>query len=93
MPSDQPDTHPTNSVTLQKNMAKQVQQETFNLPHHKLKPSIEFELNALLKEYASQFAKDKMTIGTTPLTEMSIDMGNSDPISQKPYPIAMKNYH
>ena len=33
-----------------------------------------------------------MTIGTTPLTQMSIDMGDSDPVSQKPYPIAMKHY-
>ena len=33
-----------------------------------------------------------MTIGTTPLTEMTIGMGNSDPVSQKPYLIAMKNY-
>ena len=24
--------------------------------------------------------------------EMTIDKGNSDPVSQKPYPIAMKNY-
>ena len=36
--------------------------------------------------------KDKMTIGTTPLTQMSIDTGDSDPVSQKPYPIAMKHY-
>ena len=28
----------------------------------------------------------------TPLTEMMIHMGTSEPISQKPYPIAMKNY-
>ena len=33
-----------------------------------------------------------MSIGTTPLTEMTPDIGNSDPVSQKPYPIAMKNY-
>ena len=33
-----------------------------------------------------------MTIGTTPLTEMTIDKGNSNPVSQKPYLIAMKNY-
>ena len=92
MPSDQPDTHPTNSVTLQKMMAEHVQQDTFNPSHHKLRPSIESKLNALLKEYASQFSKDKMTIGKTPLTEMTIDMGNSDPVSQKPYLIAMKNY-
>ena len=36
--------------------------------------------------------KMKMSIRTTPLTEMTIDMGTSDPVSQKPYPIAMKNY-
>ena len=34
-----------------------------------------------------------MTIGTTPLTQMSIDTGDSDPVSQKPYPIAMKHYN
>ena len=31
-------------------------------------------------------------MGTTPLTEMTIDMGTSDPVLQKPYPIAIKNY-
>ena len=36
--------------------------------------------------------KDETAIGTTPLTTMMINMGNSDPVSQKPYPIAMKNY-
>ena len=46
----------------------------------------------LLKEYESQFMKDEMSIGTTPLTSMMIDTGNSDPVSQKPYPIAMKHY-
>ena len=34
-----------------------------------------------------------MTIGTTSLTQMSIDTGDSDPVSQKPYPIAMKHYN
>ena len=92
MPSDQSETHATNSMTLQKMMTKQVQQETFNPPCHNLKPSMELKLKALLKEYASQFAKDKMTIETTLLTEMTIDIGNTDPVSQKPYPIAMKNY-
>ena len=33
-----------------------------------------------------------MSIGMTPLTEMTIDTGTSDPVSQKPYPITMKNY-
>ena len=33
-----------------------------------------------------------MSIGKTPLTEMTIDTGTSEPVSQKPYPIAMMNY-
>ena len=92
MISNQPDTHSTNSVNLQKMMAEQVQLDTFNPPCLKLRSSIELKLNATLKEYASQFAKDEMSIGTTSLTEMVIDMGTSDPVSQKPYMIAMKNY-
>ena len=89
----QPINHLTNSITLQKLMAEQVQLDTFQTPHHKLKPNIASNLDALLKEYASQFAKDEISIGTTPLTEMTIDIGTSDPVSQKPYPIDMKNYH
>ena len=46
----------------------------------------------LLWKYESQFAKDETSIGTTPLTSMTIDTGISDPVSQKPYPIAMKHY-
>ena len=38
------------------------------------------------------FAKDETSIGTTNLTKMWIDMGNSEPVSQKPYPILMKQY-
>ena len=34
----------------------------------------------------------KHLLRTTPLTKMSIDTGNSEPVSQKPYPIAMKHY-
>ena len=54
----QPNTHSTNNVTLQKMMAKQVQLDTFHPPCHELKPIIESKLDTLLKEYASQFAKD-----------------------------------
>ena len=89
---NQPHAHSTNSVTLQKMMAEQVQPDTFNPLHYKLRPNIESKLDTLLTEYASQLAKDKTSIGTTPLMVMTIDMGNSDPVSQKPYPIAMKNY-
>ena len=84
--------HPTNSVILQKMMAEQVKPDTFDPPCHKLKTGTQIKLNTLLKEYESQFAKDETSIGTTPLTSMMTDMGSSNPISQKPYPIAMKHY-
>ena len=77
--------HSTNNITLQKMLAEQVQPDIFNPPHHKLKPSIQSRLDTLLKEYET-------STGTTPLTEMTIDTGSSEPVSQKPYPIAMKNY-
>ena len=86
------DTHSTSSVTIQKMMEEQLKPYTFHPPCHKLKPSIESKLDTLLKEYASQAAKDKKSIGTTPLTEMTIDTGTSEPVSQKLYLIAMKNY-
>ena len=73
-------------------MAEQVQLNIFDPPHHKLKSGIQSRLDTLLKEYETQFAKDETSIGTTPLTEMTIDTGNSESVSQKPYPIAMKNY-
>ena len=73
-------------------MTEQVEPDTFHPIHHKLKPSIKSKLDALLKEYTSQLAKDETSIKTTPFTEMMIDTGTSDPVSQKPYPIAMKNY-
>ena len=59
---------------------------------HELSAPIQDSLQLLLQEYKSQFAKDETSIGTTPLTSMTIDTGTTDPVSQKPYPIAMKHY-
>ena len=73
-------------------MAEKVTPDIFNPPCHELSNTIQNELNTLLKEYESQFAKDKTSIGTTPLTSVMIDTGASDPICQKPYPITMKHY-
>ena len=78
----QPDTHSTNSVTTQPIMAEQVKPDTLHPPCHKLKPIIESKLDTLLKDYSSQFAKDETSIRTTPLTEMMIDTGISEPVSQ-----------
>ena len=73
-------------------MTEQVKPDAFEPPCHKHKPHIEAKLEALLKEYTSQFAEDETTISTTSLTEMMIDTGTSVPVLQKPYPITMKHY-
>ena len=91
-PHENLDAYTTSSVTTKRMMSEQVELDTFEPPHHKLKSNIKTKLEALLKEYESQFALDETSIGTTPLTEMSIDTGNSEPVSQKPYPIARKQY-
>ena len=64
-------------------MAEQVQPDIFDPPLHMLKPGIRSKLDALLKEYETQFAKDETSIGTTPLTDMTINTGHSEPVSQK----------
>ena len=57
---DQKEAHQTNSIMLQKMMAEQVKPDVFNPPCHKLSTNIQNDLDALLKEYELQFAKDKM---------------------------------
>ena len=90
--TDQMDIQCANSVTLEKMMSETVMPDTFNLPRHELSTPIQDDLKLLLQEYKSQFAKDETTIGTTPLMSMTIDTGNTDPVSQKPYPTSMKHY-
>ena len=90
--ADHMDTHQTNSMTLKKMMSETVTPDTFDPPQHELSASVQDNLKLLLQEYESQFTKDKTTIGTTSLTSMTTDTGTSDPVSPKPYPIAMKHY-
>ena len=73
-------------------MAKTVTPDTFNPPCHELSNATQHELYTLLQDYKSQFAKHETSIGTAPLTSMMIDTGDSNPISQKPYPITIKHY-
>ena len=91
-PHENLDAYTISSVTMKKMMSEQVEPYAFEPPHHKFKPNIEAKLEALLKGYATQFAQDETSISTTPLTRMTIDTGNAEPVSQKPYPIAMKHY-
>ena len=90
--TDQRDIHHANSVTLKKMMSETVTPNTFNPPWHELSATIQDNLKLLLQEYESQFAKDETTIGTTPLMSMTIETGTTNPVSQKPYPTAMKHY-
>ena len=73
-------------------MSETVTPNTFNLPHHEPSTAGQNGLELLLQEYELQFAKDETSLATTPLTSMTIDTDTSDPVSQKPYPIAMKHY-
>ena len=56
--TDQQETHQTNSMTLKKMMSETVTPDTFNLPCHKLSTVVQNDLELLLQENESQFAKD-----------------------------------
>ena len=73
-------------------VTRNVKLDSFTPPKYQLEPTIQRQLGFLLKTFKDQFAKDETTISTTPLTQMSIDTGDSDPVSQKPYPVAVKHY-
>ena len=81
-----------NSATTQWMLPETVKPDSFTPPKYQLEPTIQQQVDFLLKTFKDQLAKDETTIGITPLTQMSIDMGDSDPVSQKPYPVAMKHY-
>ena len=84
---------PINSATTQWMLPETIKPDSFTPPKYQLDSTIRQQLDNLLGTFKDQFAKDKTTIGTTPLTQMSIDTRDSDPVSQKPYPIAMKHYN
>ena len=83
---------PINSATTQRMLPETVKPDSFTPPKYQLDATTQQQLDFLLRTFKDQFTKDETTIGTTPLTQMSIDTGDSDPISQKPYPVAMKHY-
>ena len=81
-----------NSLTTQKMIDEHIQPDSFTPPLHTLPDYVRKSLRQLLETFKSQFAQDETSIGTTHLTEMQIDMGDSEPPSQRSYPIAMKYY-
>ena len=83
-------THVT--VSSQKMMEDQIKLDTFMPPLHHLSWEVKWSLDELLKSFKPPFVKDETGIGMTNVTKMQSDTGNSDPVLQKPYPIAMKYY-
>ena len=83
---------PINSATTQQMLPETIKPDSFIPPKYQLDSTTQQQLDYLLGTFKDQFAKDETTIGTTPLTQMSIDTGDLDPVSQKSYPIAMKHY-
>ena len=49
------------------------------------------QFKQLCKEYDDIFSKDSTDIGRTPLVTMEIDMGDSPPITQRPYNLPLKH--
>ena len=92
-PIDKLTQRPINSATTQRMIPETVKPDSFTPPKYQLDTTIQQQLDNLLRTFKDQFAKDEMTIGTTPLTQMSINTGDSDPVSQKRYPVAMKHYN
>ena len=78
-----------NSITTQKMINEHFQADTFTPPLHTLPDNVRKSLNQLLEKYKSQFVQDETSIGITHLTKMT---GNSNPVSQRSYPIVMKPY-
>ena len=78
---------PINSATTQQMLPETIKPDSFTPPKYQLDATIQQQLDSLLRTFQDQFAKDKITIGTTLLTQMSIDTGDSNPVSQKPYPL------
>ena len=81
-----------NIHTTQKMIEKHVQPNSFTPPLHTLWCHVRKSLNQLLETIKSQFAQDETSVGTTHLMKMQIDMGDSEPVLQRSYPIAMKHY-
>ena len=81
-----------NSLTTQKMIDEQVKPDTFTSPIHTLLGDVRKSLYQLLETFKSQFAQDETGIGTTHLTQIQINRDDSQPVLQRPYPIAMKHY-
>ena len=73
-----------NSATTQKMLPETIKPDSFMPPKYQLEPTIQQQLDFLLRTFKDQFAKDETTIGTTPLTQMSVDTETQTPFLRNP---------
>ena len=71
---------PINSATIQWMLPETIKLDSFTPPKYQLDATIQQQLDNFLRTFQDQFTKDEMTIGTTLLTQMSIDTGDSAPL-------------
>ena len=64
---------------------------TVNLKDKKIYPKYREQFEDLCEKYKDIFSIDSTDIGKTPLLQMEIKTGNSLPICQKPYTLALKH--
>ena len=67
---------PINSATTQRMPPESVKPDSFTPPKYQLDQTTKQQLDFLLGTFKDQFAKEETTIGTTSLTQMSIDTGD-----------------
>ena len=80
-----------NSLTMQMMTDEHFPLDTLTPTLYTLPGDVRKSLYQLLETFKSQFVQDETSIGTTHLTKMQINTGNSEPVSQRTCPIAMKH--
>ena len=73
-----------NSLITQKILDEHIQPDPFTPLLHTLPDDVLESLNQLIETFISQFAQNEKSIGTTHLTRMQIDMGDLEPVLQRP---------
>ena len=66
-------------------------QEPIVLKDSEVPPEAPESFEKLCDEFADIFSKDSSDLGKTPLLKMDIPTGDSPPVSQKPYTLALKH--
>ena len=63
-----------------------------HLPDKEISSDIRQRFEELCEEYGQAFSKHNEDIGITELVEMDVDMGDSPPVSSRPYTLPLKHY-